>query len=109
MTPTEIRALRHSRRLPQEDFARQIGVSRTTLGALEQGRVQPSRMLLLALAAYADGLSPYRPDPAHMRALLFTERRRINRPQAEPGLPFRGAQGRSLEDGASTIRQPTSS
>lgn len=88
MTPLEIRALRHSRRLPQADFAQAIGVSRTTLVALEQGRVHPSRTLLLALSAYVEDLPPYRPDPAHLRALQVSERRRINRPRPAPGLPL---------------------
>lgn len=89
MTPLEIRALRHSRKLPQEDFARAVGVSRTTLVALEQGRVQPGRVLLLALAAYVAELQPYRPDPSHMQRYLASERKRMNRETPEPGLPFR--------------------
>jgi DNA-binding XRE family transcriptional regulator len=91
MTPLEIRALRHSRRLPQADFAQAIGVSRTTLVALEQGRAQPSRTLLLALSAYVEDLPPYRPDPSHLRALLMTETRRMNRRPPAPSLPFREA------------------
>lgn len=88
MTPLEIRALRHCRKLPQKDFARAIGVSRTTLVALEQGRAQPSRVLLMALAAYVEGLSPYRANPTDTRCFLASQRKRVNREAFQPDLPF---------------------
>lgn len=96
MTPLELKALRHSLGLPQEDFARALGLSRTTLIALEQGRAQVGRSLLLALAAYTENLPLYRADPAHVRVFLASERKRINRTDPDPDLPFQDSRLRRL-------------
>lgn len=78
MTPEELRAFRFRYGLPQAELAAVLGVSRTTIIALERGRSRPTRLHLLALAAYAAGLSPYGSNPADVAALAASRRLRIS-------------------------------
>ncbi len=65
MTAAGFRAFRCRHNLPQSDLAKALGVSRGLIIDLEKGRTSPSRLLLLALAAYAAGLDPYEVDDMH--------------------------------------------
>jgi putative transcriptional regulator len=48
----DVRELRSERGLRQEDLARDLGVSRQTVNAIETGRYLPSLPLAMALARY---------------------------------------------------------
>jgi len=45
-----IRQLRHSRRMTQEDLAKQLGITRTVVSAYENGVRQPSHEVLWKMA-----------------------------------------------------------
>ena len=47
-----IEELRDQRGIRQEDFAREMGVSRQTISSLENGRYNPSIMLAYKIARY---------------------------------------------------------
>lgn len=81
MTPDELIALRHRCGLPQSDFAAVLGLARTTLIALEQGRARPNRLILMAIAAYMEGLDPYSADPNDLISYRAAGRKRIDKPQ----------------------------
>lgn len=49
MMPEEIKALRDRLGWTQEQMARELGVSWTTVNRWENGRVKPSRLAVLAL------------------------------------------------------------
>lgn len=48
--------IRKSRGIKQEDLARELAVSRQTIGSLENGRYNPSIMLAFKIAHYFDML-----------------------------------------------------
>ena len=47
-----IEELRNSRSIVQDEFARQMGVSRQTISSLENGRYNPSILLAHKIAAF---------------------------------------------------------
>ena len=47
-----IEEIRRERGIRQEDFAKQVGVSRQTISSLENGRYNPSIMLAYKIAKY---------------------------------------------------------
>lgn len=49
-----IEELRASRGIVQDEFARQLGVSRQTISSLENGRYNPSILLAYKIAKYFD-------------------------------------------------------
>ena len=70
MDAIDFRAFRFRHGLSQAALAQALGVGRHLIIEIEQGRSPPSRLLLLALAAHAAGLEPYRGDPEDRRAFL---------------------------------------
>jgi transcriptional regulator with XRE-family HTH domain len=68
MDAADFRAFRFRHGLSQAALGRALGVGRHMIIEIEQGRAPPSRLLLLALAAHAAGLEPYRGDPEDLRA-----------------------------------------
>ena len=49
-----IEEIRKERGIRQEDFAKEMGVSRQTISSLENGRYNPSIMLAYKIAKYFD-------------------------------------------------------
>lgn len=49
-----IEEIRKARGIRQEDFAKEMGVSRQTISSLENGRYNPSIMLAYKIAKYFD-------------------------------------------------------
>jgi len=49
-----IEEIRKERGIRQEDFAKEMGVSRQTISSLENGRYNPSIMLAYKIARYFD-------------------------------------------------------
>ena len=49
-----IEEIRKERGIRQEDFAKEMGVSRQTISSLENGRYNPSIMLAYKIAKYLD-------------------------------------------------------
>ena len=50
----ELEEIRKERGIRQEDFAKEMGVSRQTISSLENGRYNPSIMLAYKIAKYFD-------------------------------------------------------
>ena len=50
----KIEEIRKERGIRQEDFAKEMGVSRQTISSLENGRYNPSIMLAYKIAKYFD-------------------------------------------------------
>lgn len=50
----KIEEIRKARGIRQEDFAKEMGVSRQTISSLENGRYNPSIMLAYKIAKYFD-------------------------------------------------------
>ncbi len=50
----KIEEIRKDRGIRQEDFAKEIGVSRQTISSLENGRYNPSIMLAYKIARFFD-------------------------------------------------------
>jgi len=55
--PTLIKAVREQLRLSQEDLAREIGVSFTTVNRWENGQVKPSRLAKAQLETFCKKMS----------------------------------------------------
>lgn len=92
MRAADFRAFRFRRNLSQAALGRALGVGRHTIIEIEQGRLSPSRLLLLALAAYAEGLAPYQGDPEDLEVFEKARPRRIGGPGAGgPGPEIDGA------------------
>lgn len=49
-----IEEIRKERNIRQEDFAKELGVSRQTISSLENGRYNPSILLAYKIAKYFD-------------------------------------------------------
>lgn len=49
-----IEEIRKERNIRQEDFAKELGVSRQTISSLENGRYNPSVLLAYKIAKYFD-------------------------------------------------------
>ena len=49
-----IEEIRKERNIRQEDFAKELGVSRQTISSLENGRYNPSILLAFKIARYFD-------------------------------------------------------
>lgn len=82
MDAADFRAFRFRHGLSQAALGQALGVSRHVIIEIEQGRSPPSRLVLLALAAHAAGLEPYRGDPDDLRAFRDAAPLRIGGPPA---------------------------
>ncbi|WP_121742638.1 helix-turn-helix transcriptional regulator [Natronorubrum halophilum] len=51
---TELKVYRAKRDITQEELAKEVGVTRQTINAIETGRYNPSLELAFALAEYFD-------------------------------------------------------
>ena len=52
MTPVEIKNIRQNLMISQEDFARKIGVTISTIHRWEKGKSKPSKLALLRLKKF---------------------------------------------------------